>query len=138
MGDLPGSTLLGVLLHAIRTLALTQVMPRTVLDPSTQWIAPTILASWSITEVARYPMYMFPSNKRLRSLRMVTPLVTFPIGVLGEAYGAYWVLFQHEDQPPKGLLLKLSLVVMLLVQGGMGPTMAYPHLLKKGLPELGW
>jgi hypothetical protein len=60
---------------------------------------------------------------------MVVPLVTFPIGAFSEAYGAYKVFFDPESP----LILQVALSVVVLVNGVLGPTMAYPALLKKGV-----
>ena len=139
--DLPGNLTLGVILHAIRFTAILEVLPRAVelaAADNTQWswTAPAILFSWAITEVTRYPMYLFPSSQLCRSIRMVVPLVTFPIGAFSEFCGAYQVFFAVTgDKVP--LWLQIILVVMMLVNGLLGPYLAYPALLKKGLPILG-
>jgi hypothetical protein len=66
------------------------------------------------------------------------PLITFPVGAFAEFCAAYQVFFgkssSNDDLP---LWLKFLLVVMMLVNGVLGPYLAYPHLLKKGLPVLG-
>ena len=64
---------------------------------------------------------------------MVVPLLTFPVGAFSEAYGAYIVFV--DSKTPLGL--KIALSAVLFVNGVLGPTMAYPALLKKGLPVLG-
>jgi len=128
-GDLKGNFVLGVILHAIRLLTVLKTMVRL----PNQWIGVSILGSWAVTEVFRYPMYIFPSNQLCRSVRMVVPLVTFPIGAFSEAYGSYIVFFDPES--PIGL--KVALSAVMFVNGVLGPTMAYPALLKKGLPILG-
>ena len=132
VGDLPGNLVLGAVLHAIRITAITQVMPNQLL--LSHWTAPTILVSWAVTEVSRYPMYIFPGSNLCRSVRMVIPLFTFPIGCIAELTGAYLVLTQGNVHT---LWLRVALVAMLFVNGVLGPTMAYPALLKKGLPILG-
>ena len=129
-GDLKGNFVLGIILHAIRVLTLVKTM---VMLPS-HWTGVLILGSWAVTEVFRYPMYMFPTNQFFRSVRMVVPLVTFPIGAVSEACGAYIVF----SDPKTSLLLKVALSAVLFVNGILGPTMAYPALLKKGLPILGF
>jgi hypothetical protein len=126
LGDLPGNVVLGVVLHAIRCTCLTFAWS------AHHWTGPVILASWTITEVTRYPMYIFPQLATLRSVRMVVPLATFPVGAFAEAYATY---LQWEEGLPwwkQGLFGAL-----LFVNGVLGPTMAYPALLKKGLPVLG-
>ena len=65
---------------------------------------------------------------------MVMPLVTFPIGAFSEAYAAYLVLTMEGLQRP--WWLSLTLIAVLFVNGVLGTTMAYPALLKKGLPVL--
>lgn len=129
VGDLPGNLVLGAVLHSIRITAITQVLPA---NPD-HWTAPAILGSWALTEVSRYPMYMLPGVEVLRSVRMVVPLLTFPIGAFSEAYGAY-LLFVDAGTP---VWLRLILGALIFVNGALGPTMAYPALLKKGLPVLG-
>lgn len=136
--DLPGNLVLGVVLHAIRFTAILEVLPRAVglvaADMNSSWTAPAILYSWAVTEVTRYPMYLFPSSSMSRSIRMVVPLVTFPIGAFSEFCGAYQV-FTASDAVP--IWLQVILVVMMIVNGILGPCLAYPALLKKGLPVLG-
>ncbi|CAB9517562.1 expressed unknown protein [Seminavis robusta] len=138
LGDVPGNITLGSILHTIRITAIVQVLPRAAAIQETNnssWHAVTaVLFSWAVTEVSRYPMYMFPTNNLARSIRMVVPLVTFPIGAVAEFAGAYTVMVSDTDVP---LWLQFLLVVMMLVNGALGPYLAYPHLLKKGLPVLG-
>mmetsp|Transcript_5068 Transcript_5068/g.8617 ORF Transcript_5068/g.8617 Transcript_5068/m.8617 type:complete len:221 (+) Transcript_5068:96-758(+) len=134
VGDLPGNLVLGAVLHTIRLITITQVMPNQVL--SSHWTAPAILLSWAVTEVSRYPMYIFPGSGACRSVRMVTPLVTFPVGCIAEGAGAYLVLTSTLGDVD-ALWLKAMLAAIIFVNGVLGPTMAYPALLKKGLPVLG-
>mmetsp|Transcript_16123 Transcript_16123/g.37395 ORF Transcript_16123/g.37395 Transcript_16123/m.37395 type:complete len:203 (-) Transcript_16123:77-685(-) len=129
-GDLKGNLALGIVLHAIRLLTLLKTM---VLLPN-HWTGAVILGSWAVTEVLRYPMYIFPNNQFFRSVRLVVPLITFPVAAYSEFYGAY-ILF---TDPKTSLLLKVALSVVLFVNGILGPTLAYPALLKKGLPILGF
>mmetsp|Transcript_9974 Transcript_9974/g.14681 ORF Transcript_9974/g.14681 Transcript_9974/m.14681 type:complete len:211 (-) Transcript_9974:33-665(-) len=131
IGDLPGNLVLGVILHAIRFTALTIVMPNIDDD---NMLSKYVIWSWCCTEISRYPMYMFPNSQFTRSMRMVVPLVTFPWGCATEAYGAYQVLRSTSTLPwwSQGLLIAMLAINVLL-----GPTMAYPALLKKGLPVLG-
>jgi hypothetical protein len=131
LGDLPGNLVLGVVLHGIRLATIFQVLPRLVGD----WTQTAVLASWAITEVTRYPMYMFPQSSIIRSIRMVVPLATFPIGAFSEAFAAFKVFKADDDEAP--WWLSLVLVAVLFINVALGPTMAYPALLKKGLPILG-
>lgn len=142
---------MGVILHTIRITALLEVLPRAVALASSNdlstgstewtWTVPAVLLSWAVTEVGRYPMYLAPSNNTCRKIRLVLPLVTFPMGALAEFCGAYQVFFGSKNNNPNDdpvpLWLQFLLVLMMLVNGLLGPYLAYPHLLKKGLPVLG-
>ena len=127
-GSLKGNFVLGIVLHAIRLVTVLETITRL----PNHWTGGAILASWAVTEVFRYPMYIFPNSQICRSVRMVVPLVTFPIGAFCEAYGAYLVFVDPETP----LALKFALSAVLFVNGVLGPTLAYPALLKKGLPIL--
>jgi Protein tyrosine phosphatase-like protein, PTPLA len=132
----------GVILHTIRITALVEVLPRAVSLASSRdatewtWTAPVVLLSWAVTEVGRYPMYMLPSNRACRAMRLVLPLLTFPIGAFAEFCAAYQVFF-GKSISNLPLWLQFLLILMMLVNGVLGPYLAYPHLLKKGLPVLG-
>jgi Protein tyrosine phosphatase-like protein, PTPLA len=142
LGDVPGNLLLGTILHTIRFTAILEVLPRAAaicaIQTTPSWPTVTaVLISWSVTEVTRYPMYMFPVSSPARSIRMVMPLVTFPIGCVAEFAGACQVLFMKQEGTTVPVWLKFLLVVMMFVNGVLGPCLAYPALLKKGLPVLG-
>ena len=88
-------------------------------------------------------MYLLPNSEAARRIRLVVPLATFPVGCAAEAYGAYVTMVETmEDKNALALTgsyywVKLGLLGMvLLINGLLGPTMAYPALLKKGLPVL--
>lgn len=136
LGDLKGNLMLGLFLHAIRVASIFQVFPRV---PEDHWTQFWILFAWSLSEVTRYPMYMFPSSKLIRKLRMVVPMLTFPIGCYSEACAAYLVLLQEKEEGaekhPWWLLVILGSI--LFVNGVLGPTQAMPALMQKGLPVLG-
>lgn len=142
--DLPGNVVLGVVLHAIRFTVLTVVLPQLQQDESIDdtFLSRAIFVSWSVTEVSRYPMYMFPGNDAPRNIRMVVPLLTFPLGAAAEAYATFtvWKLQQQSSRPAGAQLpfwQHALLLAVLFVNSVLGPTMAYPALLKKGLPVLG-
>eukprot|EP00578_Thalassiosira_sp_NH16_P027081 CAMPEP_0181101884 /NCGR_PEP_ID=MMETSP1071-20121207/14005_1 /TAXON_ID=35127 /ORGANISM="Thalassiosira sp., Strain NH16" /LENGTH=150 /DNA_ID=CAMNT_0023184791 /DNA_START=371 /DNA_END=823 /DNA_ORIENTATION=+ len=107
----------------------------------------SVLYSWSLTEVGRYPMYLFPHSSAARYIRLVLPIFTFPAGAGAEAWGAYNVLSDFfttrggDDGiggPPQVYYwVKIALLAMVVfINGVLGPTLAYPALLKKGLPVL--
>lgn len=147
LGDLPGNVVLGVVLHAIRFTVLTVVLASDKKDDddsgsalSPSWLQQAIFLSWAVTEVSRYPMYMFSGNAAVRNVRMVVPLCTFPVGAAAEGYATYLVLWQQlQSSSSSGIQLwqQALLVAVLFVNGVLGPTVAYPALLKKGLPVLG-
>lgn len=128
IGNLPGNLVLGVILHAIRVLALTQILPRN----KEVWLATAVLGSWAITEISRYPMYVFKSSKQARLLRMVVPVVSFPIGCGAEALSA-WLVFWLNDTPA---MVRVGLLCLMGINVLLGPTMAYPIIVKKALKEL--
>ena len=79
-----------------------------------------------------------------RYVRLVLPIATFPLGAFAEAVGAYWHLKQllamgADDATTRNSLhwIQVGLLVMVVgINTLLGPTMAYPALLKKGLPVL--
>eukprot|EP00569_Conticribra_weissflogii_P003751 CAMPEP_0171331014 /NCGR_PEP_ID=MMETSP0878-20121228/2406_1 /TAXON_ID=67004 /ORGANISM="Thalassiosira weissflogii, Strain CCMP1336" /LENGTH=144 /DNA_ID=CAMNT_0011831445 /DNA_START=430 /DNA_END=864 /DNA_ORIENTATION=+ len=108
--------------------------------PDQDLIGRLVLYSWALTEVGRYPMYIFPSSSRARFVRMVLPIVTFPLGAFAEAMGAYRVFMELKEnfgEFDAYRLLKMGLLGMVIsVNSLLGPTLAYPALLKKGVPVL--
>ncbi|KAK1747540.1 hypothetical protein QTG54_001503 [Skeletonema marinoi] len=90
-------------------------------------ISTLVLYSWALTEVGRYPMYLFPSSAMARYVRLVLPIVTFLWEHLQRLLG----VLAFETVVAIGLL-----VMVVGINSLLGPTMAYPALLKKGLPVL--
>ena len=84
LGLAVGNVALGVAVHAVR-LAVLCMMPVTPHAASSR----LVLLAWSATEVARYPMFLFPGSRVARRLRYLAPLLTFPIGALAETHVAY-------------------------------------------------
>lgn len=166
LGHLKGNLLLGLVLHAIRLACLAYILsdglqlllslPGPILISSHYYedteqrriILQTlfILYSWSITEVCRYPMYLFPSSDAARKLRLVVPLLSFPIGCALEAYGAYRAVQsgvlggggenRDENIAATSWMKIMLLWMVILINGLLGPTLAYPAILRKGLPVL--
>ena len=180
-GKLKGNLLLGGVLHAIRITCLVYVLSeglQLLLTPpsdihrdqgqgyddddddddlATIRVTAAVLYSWSITEVCRYPMYLFPSSSMARYLRLVVPIFTFPVGCAAEAYGAIRVVMSElvsvdgkgdsSDSGSHDVIAKIrttssswvkigSLTMVILINVLLGPLLAYPALLKKGLPVL--
>lgn len=143
IGQLKGNLVLGVILHLIRMSCLLIVLPAALssMEDKKVLVSTLVLYSWALTEVGRYPMYLFPSSGVARYIRLVLPIFTFPVGAFAEAVGAYWHLKQLlvDDAITKSSLhwLQVGLLVMVVgINTLLGPTMAYPALLKKGLPVL--
>ena len=63
VGQLKGNLVLGVILHLIRMSCLLIVLPVGLSSSSgaNVLISTLVLYSWALTEVGRYPMYLFPS-----------------------------------------------------------------------------
>jgi len=146
IGQLKGNLVLGVILHIIRMSCLLIVLPAGLSSLAedgdhTKLICTTILYSWSITEVGRYPMYLFPSSSMARHVRLILPIFTFPVGAFAEAVGAYKYLLQLLSSPSQTSYflhwMKVGLLGLVVsINTLLGPTMAYPALLRKGLPVL--
>ncbi len=145
IGQLKGNLVLGVILHLIRMSCLLIVLPAGLssLEDTKVLISTLVLYSWALTEVGRYPMYLFPSSELARYVRLVLPIFTFPLGAFAEAVGAYWhlkqLLVEGDDATTRSSLhwIQVGLLVMVVgINTLLGPTMAYPALLKKGLPVL--
>lgn len=130
IGYQKGNALFGVLLHSIRLIMLLLVIPD--LDEDDGWLTTTILVTYAVTEISRYPMYLFKKNKDARTLRMVVPVFTFPIGCTSEAYAAWRILWNRHNP----LWAVLLLVWVLVINGILGPYMAYPHVLKKAFKSV--
>ena len=141
VGQLKGNLLLGLVLHAIRMTCLMYVLPDGILLLPCDVTTMTVLYAWSITEVTRYPMYLNPTSDIVRRVRLVVPLGTFPVGCMAEAYGSYRTLlkdWKHREEVSEITnLIKIGMLGMVvLINGLLGPTMAYPALIKKGVPAL--
>lgn len=159
VGQLPGNLTLGIVLHGIRFTNLLYILPTSQYwggggggggSPAAEshdgsqfltmdTLACLVLYSWAITEVTRYPMYIFTNNPTARFFRLTVPLVTFPVGAFAEGYAAYVTLessVQNDDPESMISVRNLLLLAVVLINGALGPTMAYPFLLKKGLPVL--
>jgi hypothetical protein len=87
VGALRGNVVLGVALHYTRLLVCLAIFP---LSPSA-WTTTAVLLAWSVTEVGRYPFYIWPSPAT-EQLRYALPVLTFPIGAGVEALACYLAL----------------------------------------------
>ena len=88
MRQLRGDLALGITVHYTRLLMWFITLPNAAVSA---FVVKLILVAWSATEVARYPMVLFPSSAGLKTFRYLMPLVTFPLGAGTEAFAAYTV-----------------------------------------------
>jgi hypothetical protein len=65
-GQLKGNLVLGVVLHIIRLSCLLLILPFG-LSGDRDILCIMVLFSWALTEVGRYPMYIFQSSSLARS-----------------------------------------------------------------------
>lgn len=137
-GQIKGNLILGVVLHMIRMTCLLLVLPEGIGAVEKDYLSIVVLYSWALTEVGRYPMYLFPSSGLARYVRLTLPIVTFPIGAIAEAVGAYYALSKlWGNEIDASFMAKIvSLGLVIGINSILGPSMAYPALLKKGLPVL--
>ena len=147
VGQLKGNLVLGVVLHMIRMTCILLVLPDGLAGKmgGQLFLSMLVLYSWSLTECCRYPMYLLPSSAKARNIRLIMPIFTFPVGAAAEAIGAYRVLTEllkgdlNDDGDGSRFVywIKIgSLGLVVLINSLLGPTMAYPALLKKGIPVL--
>ena len=118
VGVLKGNVRVGLILHATRLIVYHQVLPT---HYTTQ-----ILQVWSVTELARYPYYVFKSPLTF-ALRSFVPLITFPLGVVAETLGLVARLRDDDASTAVKCLCALPLVTTLLAPIG------YWSLLKKAV-----
>lgn len=142
----PGAPHTHTVLHppsARRSFIAFIVLP-TLIGAHDEAVALAILLAWSVTEAARYPWIVCGSPKGglTHKLRTLVPVVTFPLGVIGEAY-ACWRFYvatnaQLFTPTPDGqrvaahllLPLRYAALFQICVNLGLGP-MGYPSILKK-------
>uniref|UniRef100_A0A7S2N1V3 Very-long-chain (3R)-3-hydroxyacyl-CoA dehydratase n=1 Tax=Helicotheca tamesis TaxID=374047 RepID=A0A7S2N1V3_9STRA len=145
--QLAGNFVLGIILHCIRTGMILSGFPRLLAlsvtkdnESDTFWVE-AILWTWAITEVSRYPMYLMQS-KIVRLVRMVVPVFTFPLGAGSEAYVSYLLLKtslglgSEGDASAAEWMARLIFGLTLFINALLGPTMAYPAIVKKAMKEL--
>lgn len=68
-GTLRGNVVLGVLLHFIRTFVLLYVLPSGAGGAHSHSVCHVVLLAWAVTEVARYPYYIFSAGSTTKALR---------------------------------------------------------------------
>lgn len=125
-GSLKGNWVLGLPLHYTRLFVLLSVLPKVSVGTN---VGELILLAWSLTEVFRYPMYLFPSALTTK-LRNVIPVLTFPLGAGYEAYACY--LYATQNGGPNNVLTYLA-AVQVFVNVVLGAFLVYPGVVKRGL-----
>jgi hypothetical protein len=126
LGQLRGDLVLGLDVHYTRFMMLFFTLSHEAVSHT---VAKLILFAWSITEVARYPMVLFPRVAALRTVRYSVPLITFPLGAGTEAFAAYIVLFATPHAAHHALL-KCALGLIILVNF-FGVIAWYPSMVAK-------
>ena len=122
LGQLRGDLILGLDVHYTRFMMLFFTLSHEAVSHT---VVKLILLAWSITEVARYPMVLFPRLAALRTVRYSVPLITFPLGAGTEAFAAYSVLFATPHA-----LLQCALGLIVLVNF-FGVIAWYPSMVAK-------
>jgi len=131
LGMLRGDFMLSFTVHYTRLLMYFITLPHPNVSPL---VVKLILLAWSLTEVGRYPMVLFPDSKILKTMRYAVPLVTFPMGAGTEAYAAFLV---HQVTPmAENPVLYAALSLVILVNGIFGPVW-YPGMVRKVGRSLG-
>jgi hypothetical protein len=128
-GNLRGDLTLAADVHYTRLMMCFVTIPHSEVSAL---VVKLILFAWSITEVTRYPMVLFPSSSVLKTIRYAVPLITFPLGAGTEAYAAYIVM--KVASTDKVMKLALGLIVLINIFGGAA---WYPSMVAKVVRSLG-
>jgi len=126
-GILRGDFKLSFVVHYTRFMMLFVTIPHAAVNET---VVNLILLAWSLTEVGRFPMVLFPESKLLKTVRYGVPLITFPMGAGTEAYAAYLVLLKTDNMFLKGLL---GVIILTNIVGGV---LWYPGMIKKVILSL--
>lgn len=127
-----GNVALGVALHYTRVFVATVAWPAMLGENGNeerQSVIVAILMAWGMTEICRYPYYIF-RTKSAEKLRYAVPIVTFPIGAGAEAVCCY-----YASQELQGVLKYMALAQCAV--NVFGFFAAYPMMAKRGFAKLG-
>eukprot|EP00429_Kryptoperidinium_foliaceum_P053250 CAMPEP_0176082014 /NCGR_PEP_ID=MMETSP0120_2-20121206/41024_1 /TAXON_ID=160619 /ORGANISM="Kryptoperidinium foliaceum, Strain CCMP 1326" /LENGTH=203 /DNA_ID=CAMNT_0017415781 /DNA_START=47 /DNA_END=658 /DNA_ORIENTATION=+ len=124
-GGLKGNLSLGIGLHLTRAFVIFAIFPCL----KDHMACPVVLFAWAFTEICRYPLYIF-GGSLVSKLRYVVPVITFPLGAGGEAWGMYAALPQLEGFFRYQAMFHIAVNVI-------GGLCVYPGLVKKGARSLG-
>lgn len=116
--------LFGVVLHYTRMFVILFILP----EVSRHYACHLVVFAWTVTEICRYPAYIYKSN-RLSALRYFIPVLTFPAGALGEAWACYVAMDSLVGLPKT--LAAVQIFVNIVGGGAM-----YPQLFRRGIGEL--
>merc|ERR1712060_362394 len=92
--------------------------------------AKVVVLAWSLTEVARYPMFLLPTSRAARILRYMAPLLTFPLGVAAEAYSAYLAL---PHLASRSGLIRFCVGLVVATNLGLGVPVGFPGIVAKAI-----
>lgn len=129
IGTAQGNLALGIILHLVRLLVITVILPAL----PTVLASKLIVVSWALTEICRYPMFLRPRSTRFRTLRYLIPVLTFPIGAGAEAWAAYLSLAHMSRRSP---LLRGCVALVAPSNVILGALIGYPTILKRARSEL--
>ena len=125
-----GNVALGVALHYTRLFVCIKVWPVLSKQGVGSDLIDATLAAWTLTEICRYPFYIFRSPIA-EKVRYFVPILTFPVGAAAEAMSCYYAS-GYLAQPYSTLAL-----VQVFVNT-IGGLMTWPQLIRKGLRICGF
>ena len=124
-----GNVALGVALHYTRLFVTLCVWPTLAKEKTGSDLISATLAAWTLTEICRYPFYIFRSPIA-EKVRYFVPILTFPVGAASEAMSCYYAS-SYLAQPYATLAL---VQVFVNTAGGL---MTWPQLIRKGFRKCG-
>eukprot|EP00658_Telonema_sp_P-2_P084784 TRINITY_DN9508_c0_g1_i9.p1 TRINITY_DN9508_c0_g1~~TRINITY_DN9508_c0_g1_i9.p1 ORF type:complete len:248 (-),score=59.12 TRINITY_DN9508_c0_g1_i9:458-1201(-) len=129
-GNLRGNLPMGVVLHSVRTVFL--LLPAAPAGSHSHSVRHIVLIAWAVTEIARYPYYIWNTSGACKALRFAVPMVTFPIGA-GFEFISAWLFLQDKEVMDSALTMAAT---GMLATNSIGGLMAYPGMVNKGLQAL--
>ena len=118
------------MLHGTRLLEIFVILPTVPGSLAAQ----LVLLAWTLTELFRYPMFLLPNSRLVRTLRYLCPAITFPIGAGFEAVAAHQAL--AGPLAGRSAVLR-ALVWFIIPSNGLGGALiAYPGIISKALAAL--
>eukprot|EP00927_Polykrikos_kofoidii_P021311 TRINITY_DN20201_c0_g1_i1.p1 TRINITY_DN20201_c0_g1~~TRINITY_DN20201_c0_g1_i1.p1 ORF type:complete len:771 (+),score=136.15 TRINITY_DN20201_c0_g1_i1:83-2395(+) len=126
VGSLRGNIALGIGLHYTRVFFCVNILPAVGTHSSCH----LVLAAWALTEICRYPYYIFGGGRML-ALRSAAPILTFPMGAGCETWACYTALPLFAS----GSIVRILTYVQIVSNIVIG-ALTYKSMLKRGLKAL--